>query len=69
MTTTLNTVIDDAKLLKPGDVVAVSFRNHITPENRSIIRDQLSSTFKEFGVRFLMFEDCDLTVLRPVEDE
>jgi hypothetical protein len=65
----LEAIVDEAHLLKPGDIVAVTFRAPLSPETEERVRTLLAKTENELGVRFILFEDADFDVFRPVEDE
>lgn len=67
--TDLEGIIDEAHLLKPGDVVAVSFRQQHEPEVYERIRMELAKAESKVGVRFILFEDADFDVFRPVKED
>jgi hypothetical protein len=67
--TPLTPLIDKAHLLKPGDVVAVTVRDGYSETYHKQFAEQLKLLNEAVpSVRFVMFADCDLTVLRPVSD-
>lgn len=61
-------IIDEATLLKPGDVVAVSFKGPITDDMAQRIGAAFDEWKVKLGVHFILMQDADLTVLRPVDD-
>jgi hypothetical protein len=66
----LGQLIDEARVLRPGDVVAVKFSRPLTRHARELARDQLDHIHGKTGVHFVLFEeDVDLQVFRPVESE
>lgn len=67
--TDLDNIIDEARLLKPGDVVAITTRRELEHDVRQLFLTELGKAEAHLGgVHFVLFEDVDLTVFRPVED-
>lgn len=61
-------IIDSARLLRRGDVVAIKTGRPLHHSTLAILREQLGSMYEETGVKFLVFEDVDLEVFRPVDE-